>query len=213
MPRENFKKTDEELSQAWNETADTEVSEGGNYWTPPPGSHVAKVDSAYLNRSQNGKGRPQLCLKFMFMEGEEEGKTAMAFYGLDNDKGREIAKRQLMNAGYTMTAGNTAVLDEISKEKPEVQVMVKVNGEFTNIYVNKRLSEVEEKDLVEEKKPAPAKNDDEVQVGQTVKCYEGKDVVGRGKIVKVSDTEEEVDVKLASGKVCKFQIDDIAIIG
>lgn len=110
------------------------------------GKYLAQVTKASVGQSKNTQ-RWQHTFGFKFVEGDYKGKTKYQYQGMDNEVGLGILIKTFELLGHPVeNPTDFAAADKaVVKESPVVEIRLKTNGEFQNVYVlSKQDAEIEE---------------------------------------------------------------------
>jgi hypothetical protein len=223
MAKEKFMKTGKELSKAWDEARKVKDDVAQSF-EPEDGRYVVALVMAEVGQSQ-ASGRNQITWEYLFLDTDYKGKTFRSWDGLDRPEGLPYVMKRIEALGYDVPESPDeleGLMEQITKDKPKIRIIIKTKGEFRNVYVVKA---VEEDDLPEGWEEAlgessngrkPAKTpvtkekpettsvaevestDDqelEIEKGTSVKIPEGV-----GEIVAIDEESQEVVVKVNGKK-------------
>lgn len=123
------------LDKQWKETADN-----GSVQLPD-GLMIFRIESAVVNRAQQGKGRVQVAMKLRVVAGEHSGKEVFQYQGLADAVGVGFFKRNMAK----LELAPPESLPELPAWLPRLvgvtfQGQVKNKDGFLNIYPNKRVT-------------------------------------------------------------------------
>lgn len=199
----------------------------------PDGIYLARIVEAEIGDSQSS-GRLQCAWKFEITEGEYEGEVLRKYDGLETEDNFFYFQNSLQRLGFDLPDDPkeiSKILAHIVTVKPSIKIKVKTNGEFTNIYINKLMEEIEPVDILEkveetveapaevetEKSPevdAPAEDSSEqieLSPGMSVGVSYRGDII-RGKILGFTANNEQVKLQLDTGKTVVAGMEDISLL-
>jgi hypothetical protein len=109
----------------------------------PDGTYQAKVTSAGVSRSK--AGRLQVFYYFKVVAGKMKGRSIGKFDGIETPENISWLKSTLKTLGVNVPK-NILVLPKIlEKLEDELAVIqVKTNGEFTNVYITKKIDKLDD---------------------------------------------------------------------
>ncbi len=179
------------------------------------GRYVASLSEGEINESKSS-GRLQVHWIYTILEGSSQGETLHSYDGLESEDNLVWLARKLQRLGYEPPEDLEDVKDiveEITKNKPKVQIQVKTKGEFQNIYIDKVLSNstaksdgAEAEDDPPETSTAedvpedpPVEGDDEITSGMKVEIALSSGTVN-GEVLEVLEDEGKVRVETEDGK-------------
>lgn len=175
------------------------------------GRYIAQLVG--LELGQSSAGRDQIARDFKIIEGELKGEKLRDYQGLDTEKGISFFMRDLARLGYEEPDGLEdcgPIVEEINKEKPQVRISVKNNGEFQNVFIDKALSSDEVADGTEEGAEAASDEEVEIEVGMTVVAkVDGEEVTG--KVVKILEDQGKIKIETEDGEVVRVPVDDVSL--
>jgi hypothetical protein len=200
----------------------------------PAGSYIAKINSAELTESQNG--RPQIAIKGEVIDHEEfEGTEFMTFPGLEGNS-LKFTLRMLANLGYELEGDDPSQLISIVEElnSSEKEVKIKSDGNFINIIGSNEEnveveSENEEEEVVEEESEEDNEveedesseeetedendrkdSDSEISEGNTVSWKEGSKTK-TGEVIEVLEDKNVARIETSEGKIIRVEIDKLTV--
>lgn len=153
------------------------------------GKYLAQITKASVGQSKNTQ-RWQHTFGFKFVEGDYKGKTKYQYQGMDNEVGLGILIKTFELLGHSVEdPTDFAAADKaVVKEAPLVEIRLKTNGEFQNVYVLKKEdsegSETEESD--EEK-------EQEEEVKEAEEAVEKSEAEADEKEEEEAEDEDEED--------------------
>lgn len=162
----DFKKVLAGANKKWA-TAKKRAAESEPAFTEyPDGKYEAKLVGAKLGVSDGG--RNQIAFSWKFMDGEYEGKTKVAYQGIDTEDNLYYLARDLERLGYELpdNLGDLPdILKDIEKSKPVGSINLKTKGDFQNVYIRKvyTADEEEEGDDTEDEDTAESDEVDETE--------------------------------------------------
>jgi chemotaxis protein histidine kinase CheA len=118
---------------------------GGNFVELPDGRYTARLSSAKLGES--GNGRAQIAFGWVIADGEYEGKTAYNYQGIQSEDNLFYLGRDLVRLGYELPDSLSdlpEILKDIEKTKPMGVINLKTKGEYQNLYIRKIFDSMEE---------------------------------------------------------------------
>lgn len=128
------------MQSAWESA---EPREGG--FSLADGTFNAKIEGATIEESQNE--RLQIVWELRFLSGENSGRTARKFSGLDTEENIAWAKGDLTRFGIELPEDIVELGDALAEcVGAYVECTVKTKDEYTNIYFNEVVEGVEEEE-------------------------------------------------------------------
>jgi len=107
------------------------------------GRFIAKISLMEVNESMSS-GRLQVHTEFEVVEGPDTGTSCHSYEGLESEDNLFYLQRKLAKMGQEVPDDPSdleEICKKVSKEKPVVRIRVKTKGEFTNVYVDRLISE------------------------------------------------------------------------
>ncbi len=109
----------------------------------PDGTYQAKITSAGVNKSK--KGRLQTYYHFKVVAGKFKGRTCAKYDGIETPDNISWLKSTLKTLGVNVPKNILVLPKTLAKLEDElVVIQVKTNGEFTNVYINKRIDQLDD---------------------------------------------------------------------
>ena len=126
------------------------------------GKYQVQLVDAVSGVSQNG--RVQNTFTFQFLTGDYKGKKISKYQGVENDTGIGILIKDLEVMGCEITDSDEVddANKKLKKAKPSLEIRIKTNGEYKNVYILKLIDEIEtEEQEDDDEKDEPEKDTDE----------------------------------------------------
>lgn len=143
------------LSKHWKSSEAREKADG-----VPDGTYQAKVTSAGVNRSKNG--RLQTYYYFKIVAGKQKGRTCSKYDGLETPENISWLKATLKTMGVKVPKDIVKLPDILEKLEDElVVIQVKTNGDFKNVYINKKIDSLDDDIDEEDEDEEDVEDDDE----------------------------------------------------
>lgn len=201
----------------------------------PDGRYLTKVADGRVEESQ-ASGRPQTCLEFVVVSGDQEGEIIRHYTGLNQETSLEFLARDIAAFGYdpeeVRFSQLPALLEEIAGRESYVKVRLRTKGEFQNCYIEQVMPEGWQPETVagvvpkaEGAKPAKAKTEkaavkapepepepveevsDEAKPGMRVKFQKGSKEL-EGVILAINEEDQELDIE-SDGKTYSVPQDKV----
>jgi hypothetical protein len=194
-----------EIGKNWKAAASEAKSESSGV---PGGTYAARTGMPELRPGSSGL---RLYCPYTIVDGEHANSKVIKSDGIGSEENLKHFLRYCARYGYDpeeITAENAeAVLKEIGKKAQVVEIQVKPNGDFTNVYVNKVLDGYDGGSDEEDDDEAPV----EIAVGMRV-AGKSRGTEFEGEVVEVL-SETEVRVKRDDTKtVIKKKIEDLELL-
>lgn len=204
-----------EREAEWKERAKVS-KEAPTFENLPDGKYLLRVSEGRVEESKNG--RPQTCIEFIVVSGDQEGEMVRHYTGLDKDISLEYLARDLARFGYdpeqVRFSQLPALLAEVAERENYVRARLVTKKGFQNVYIDQVMPEGWEPEKVagkEEpakptaKKKTAAKPDpesavepeddgDDAKPGMKVKFKKGSKEM-EGVILEIDDEAKEADIE------------------